>query len=175
MSSVKVMGNLGGPVRVDGKVFMDSFQASLVRDDRKKDFSLSTITLDFRSVIEGEKVSVPSLKLSAPDLSLVIALVLDLKEKQNPYLQLEVKSPFMALQTFKSLFPAPFLAPWVEKRLFPLLNDGGFRLNRLSIEGRTDRLQDLNLADDPSALTIKTECKNLRRIPPCRRGGPTPA
>jgi len=160
-SKVKVMGSLGGPVRVDGKIFIDSFRASLIRDDREKDFSLPDITLDFQSVIEREKVSVPSLKLSAPDLSLAIGLVLDLKEEKNPYLQLDVKSKFMALQTFKSLFPSPFLAPWVEERLFPLLNDGDIRLTRLLLKGRPDQLQDLNLADNPSALTIKTEYKNL--------------
>ena len=158
---VKIMGNLGGCVSVNGKILMHSLRFSLLKPGRKKDYSISGIALDFKSVIQGREISIPSMKLSTTDILMDISLKLDLKDKRNPYLELKAKSPYMTLETFKYLFPTTLLSPWVENRLFPLLNRGDVRLKLLSLKGRLDELKNLRLPRNHRVFTMKVECKNF--------------
>ena len=158
---LKIRGNPEGPVSVNGRINVDSFSFTLLEQDREKDYSLPAIILEFESVIKREKISVSSLRLKTPDVSFTITLNLDLAEKGNPYLQLEAKSPFMALNTFKHLFHSPLLSPWVENRLFPLLHAGDVRLKVLSLKGRLDQFRNLGQPQNQNSLAARLECKNF--------------
>ncbi len=158
---LNISGPLVGPISVEGHVFFDSFRFTLREKKQEKDYDFSNINLDFKSVIKGEEISIPSIQLKTDDISLNIALMLDFKQGE-PYLELEVKSPFIALDVVKTIFPTPILPPWIETQLLPLLDAGYARLNLLSIKGNLDQIENLDLPQNQDVLTVKFACKNVK-------------
>lgn len=157
---LNMSGSLAGPISVDGYLSFETFRFLLREGKQEKDYSFSNIKLDFKSVVKSDEISVPSIQLRTDEVSLSIAFMLDLKQ-DSPYLNLEVKSPFMALDVLKTLFPTPILPPWIETQLFPMLDTGYARLNLLSLKGKVDQIENLDLPQNQDALTVKFSCKNV--------------
>jgi hypothetical protein len=88
-------------------------------------------------------------------------LRLDLREKENPYLRLEAQSLLMTYSTVQTLFPAPLVAPWVERELFPLLRSGDVLLESFLIDGKVLQLKKLELPENQGALSMGFDCKNF--------------
>jgi hypothetical protein len=158
---LKIDGSLEMPLSVDGRVTVGKPRFSIHGGDREKGYSLEAVSLDFRSLLDAEKLTVPALQLRTEGLSLALALELDLKERADPYLKLEVKGPFMDLGVFKGLFPTPLLPPWLEDRLFPILRKGDVQLNGLSLKGRLNQFRALGRPENRSVLAMSVGCRNF--------------
>ena len=158
---LNMSGNLVGPVSVGGHLSFEKFRFSLREKTRKKNYAFSNIKLDFKSVIKGQEIRIPTLQLRTDDISLSIAFMLDLKQEQ-PNVNLEVKSPFMAMDVVKNLLPTPILPPWIEKQLFPVLDAGYARLDLLSIKGNIHQIENLALPQNQDVLKTRFTCKNVK-------------
>jgi hypothetical protein len=160
---LNVSGPLAGPIAVGGHLLFKSFRFVLRDGKREKDISLSNINLDFKSVINSQEISIPSIQLKTDDMSFSIALLLDLKQK-DPYLNLEAKGPFIALDVVKTHFPTPLLPPWIETQLFPMLDAGYARLDLLSIKGNLNQIENLEQPQNRDVLTVKFASKNVKLL-----------
>ena len=158
---LKLSGSLIGPISVEGHVSFTAFHFTLREGTQKKEYAFQAIDLDFKSFIKGEEIRIPSIQLKTDDISLTMALMLDLKQ-EDPYLNIEIKSPFMAIDLMKTIFPTPILPPWIETQLFPLLDAGYARLDLLSIKGNLDQIEHLDLPQNQDVLSIKAACKNVK-------------
>ncbi len=147
--------------KVSGKILIESARFSVRDKGRTKDYSINSMTLALRSFVERDKIHVPDLNLRTPDASFSVNLKLDLQEKENPYLRLEGQSHLMTFSTVEALFPAPLVAPWVERDLFPLLRSGDVLLESFLIDGRVLQLKRLELPENHGALAMGFDCRNF--------------
>ena len=147
--------------RVSGKILVESARFSVREKGRTKDYSLKLMTFDFRSFVERGKIHVPYLIFKTPEASFSLNLWLDLRDKENPYLRLAGKSLLMAYSTVETLFPAPLVAPWVERDLFPILRSGDVLLESFLIDGKVLQLKKLELAENRGALSMGFDCRNF--------------
>jgi len=147
--------------KVSGKILVDSPRFSVREKGRSKDYSIKSMTFDFRSFVERGKLQVPYLNFKTPDASFSVNLQLDLREKEAPYLRLEAESLLMTYSTAEILFPAPLVASWVETDLFPLLRSGDVLLESFLIDGKVLQLKKLELPENRGALAMAFDCKNF--------------
>ncbi|MFH0845031.1 MAG: hypothetical protein V1930_06100 [Pseudomonadota bacterium] len=133
---MKILSNGDGSISIDGNVLGESPRFSLVGEERRQDFVLSHITVDFRSAIKGMSITIPFFRFNTPEVSIISSLRLDLNDRVNPYIELEAGGHYMELDAFKSLFPSFLFAPWVNRRLLPLIHKGQIKLESLSLKGR---------------------------------------
>ena len=147
--------------KVSGKILVESARFSVREKGRTKDYSIKSMTFELRSFVERGKIHVPYLKLRTPDASFSLNLRLDLQEKENPYLRLEGQSLMMTYSTVEALFPAPLVASWVERGLFPLLRSGDVRLESFLLDGKVQQLKKLELPENQGALAMGFDCRNF--------------
>jgi hypothetical protein len=147
--------------KVSGKILVDSARFSVREKGRTKDYSIKSMAFGFRSFLERGKIHVPYLNFKTPDASFSMNLRLDLREKENPYLRLEAQSLLMTYSTVQALFPAPLVASWVERDLFPLLRSGDVLLESFLIDGKVLQLKKLELPENQGALAMGFDCKNF--------------
>jgi hypothetical protein len=67
----------------------------------------------------------------------------------------------MTYSTVESLFPAPLVAPWVERDLFPLLRSGDVLLESFSIDGKVLQLKKLELRENQGTLSMGFDCRDF--------------
>jgi hypothetical protein len=158
---LEIRGDLGGKISVNGRIDITSLKFSILKKDRHKDFLFQQVGFDFQSVIEGRRIRFQPLKIMTQDYSMDLIFLVDLKEKDNPYLELSAKSDFMTLEIFKNLFPFPLLAAWVEDELFPIFDNGDIKLNFFTLQGKLAQFKDLKIPENRSVLGLGLECRNL--------------
>lgn len=159
--NIKLKGSLDGPVSAEGKIIADGLRFSLVKVDKKKDFSLPDLALNFEAYYSDKILQIPSLRLSALDFSLAASSKIDLRDSSNPHILLKVKSPFMPLKTFKRIFPTSLLPQWIENRLFPMLTGGNVRVDLFSLDGTLKQLKNLGQPENADALSMKLAWRDL--------------
>jgi hypothetical protein len=147
--------------RVSGKILVQSARFSVSEKGRTKDYSMEFMTFDFRSFLGKGIIHIPYLHFKTPDASFSVNLRLDLREKENPYLRLEAHSLLMTFSTVERLFPAPLVAQWVERDLFPLLRSGDVLLESFLIDGKILQLKKLELPENQGSLSMGFDCKNF--------------
>jgi hypothetical protein len=147
--------------KVSGRILIESARFSIREKGRTKDYSINHMILDLRSFVERGKIYVPYLKLRTPDAGFSVNLRLDLQEKENPYLRLEGQSLLMTYSTVETLFPAPLVAPWVERDLFPLLRSGDVLLESFLIDGKILQLKKMELPENQGTLSMGFDCRNF--------------
>ncbi len=160
-AKLRIESNGHEAAKVSGKILVDSARFSVTEKGRTKDYSIKSMTFDFRSFVERGRIHVPQLNFKTPDASFSMNLRLDLREKENPYLRLEAQSLLMTYSTVQTLFPAPLVAPWVERELFPLLRSGDVLLESFLIDGKVLQLKKLELPENQGALSMGFDCKNF--------------
>ena len=159
--NIRLKGSLDGPVSAEGEIIADGLRFSLVRADKKKDFSLPDLAVDFETFYSDKILNIPYLGLSALDFSLATSSKIDLKDSSNPHMLLKVKSPFMPLKTFKRIFPTPLLPQWIENSLFPTLAGGNVRVDLFSLDGTLKQFQNLGRPENADVLSMKLAWRDL--------------
>ena len=159
---LKIEGRLDGTMTIGGNISSEGPRLSLRQGKRKQAYSPASMSIHFKSVIEGKRFDVPSIQIKTPDMSLSGALAIDLSEESNPWVDLKVTSPFVPVGSFKKFVPLPVLPAWVDKNLFPLLERGIMRLADLSLRGKYKDIQKLHLPKNRSLLSLRIECSDLK-------------
>ncbi len=161
---LKVEGRLDGAMSIGGRISSEAPRFTLRQGKRKQAYTPASMNIDFKSVLEGKRFDAPSIQIETPDMSLSIALGVDLSEEDNPWVDLKMASPFVPVGSFKHYMPLPVLPNWVDKELFPLLETGNVRLANLSLRGRYNDIQKLALPKNQSLLSLRIECNDLKII-----------
>ncbi|MFC1579951.1 AsmA-like C-terminal domain-containing protein [Thermodesulfobacteriota bacterium] len=161
-TSLKLEGKLDGPISIGGRISSAGPRFSLSQGKRKMAYSPASLAIDFKSVLKGKKLGVPSIQIKTPDMFLNAALEVDLADENNPWMDLKVNSPFVSVENFKHFVPLPVLPAWVEKKLFPMVETGNVRLANLSLRGRFNDIQELALPKNQSLLSLRIECNGLK-------------
>ena len=154
-------GFLDGPLSMAGRIIAEDLDFALVRRGRKKDFSLSRLTLDFDSFYSEKVLQISSLDLKTSECSLVADSKIDFRDTDDPHLSLRVTSQFMPLKTFKRIFPTPLLPEWVETSLVPSLARGDVRVSLFSLDGTLKQFRDLRRAENAGSLSMQLVWKDL--------------
>ena len=160
-SMLQIKWDLKGKTFLNGRIDITSLKFSLLKKDRHKDFLIQKIALDFQSIIEGRSVRFLPLKMTTQDISMDLGLLIDLKEKDSPYLELSARSDFMSLAEFKDIFPFPLMASWVENELFSMFDHGDIKLDFFTLKGNTVQLNNMSIPENRSVLALGLLCRNL--------------
>lgn len=160
-SMLQIKWDLKGETLLNGRIDITSLKFSLLRKDRHKDFSIQKIALDFQSIIKGRCIRFLPLKLTTQDISMDLDLLIDLKDKDSPYLELSAGSDFMSLEEFKDIFPFPLMAAWVENELFSMFNHGDIKLDFFTLKGNTAQFNNMRIPENRSVLALGLICRNL--------------
>jgi len=160
-TNLKIEGNFEEQISVNGLIYAESLEFYLSKHDRHKDFFIPEITFDFQSIIKGKSISVQPLNIKTQNLSMDLVFLLNRENGDRPYIELSAKSDFMKLETFKNFFPFPLLPLWLEKVLFPILDNGDIKLDSLILEGNTSQFKNLRIPENRSTLQLGFECRNF--------------
>jgi hypothetical protein len=160
-TSLTIKGNLEGQTSINGKITTTSLDFSLFRASRRKDYFISEMAFELESLIKEKRISFKPLRIITRDLSMELDLVLDLKNDNNPRVELAANSNFMTVETFKDLCPSPLLPRWLENLVFPMLDSGDIRLDSLTFMGNTGQIKHLWLPENSSAMSLGFVCRNM--------------
>ncbi len=158
---ITLSGTLNHLLAVKGIISADDFSIVHKKGTLSKTYAQPHLTFNFSSQYLDNKIDITSLSLSNGGLLLEGSSSVDLSESKKLKLDLQLKSPFMPLGTFKNIFPAPLLPGWVEGTLFPLLSGGEARLKGLSLKGTIDEIQNLNQPENAGALSLEINLKDI--------------
>ncbi|MBW1800164.1 MAG: hypothetical protein JRJ85_05475, partial [Deltaproteobacteria bacterium] len=160
-ATLNVHGNINDALNLKGHVLTRSTRFSLLNDRERKDYILPELRLDFHSLIKKDRIRVPSLLIKIPGVSLNLKMTLDITQRHNPYLDLQVKSAAMTFDTFEALFPYPVLPAWIENILLPLFSEADIQIHRLLFRGRMKQFENIHLPRNRSVLSMDLSCKNF--------------
>ena len=154
-------GALDGTFWAKGNITIKDLEFMIIDDGDKKSFAFDKLDLPFHTFYTESKLYIPFLEMKAPDFTLKADSTLDLKNKLNPHLDINVKSPAMSLKTFKELFPSSLLPQWVETDLFPIFSGGDVRVDLFSIKGTLNQIKNLDRARNAGVLLLQLTCNGL--------------
>jgi len=154
-------GSLDGTFWAKGNVTVKDLEFMIIDNGDKKSFAFDKLDLPFHTFYSGSKLYIPSFQMKAADFTLNADSTLDLKDKSNPYLEINVNSPAMSLKTFKKLFPSSLLPQWIETDLFPIFFGGDVRVDLFSLKGTLNQIKNLDRAKNAGALLLQLTCNGL--------------
>jgi hypothetical protein len=160
-ADISFKGTLGGPVSARGKITAGDVHFSFVRRGQTKDYRFASLQADFISLYSKKILEISSFKLKGPDFSLTASSKMDFKNKSDPHFILKVESPLLPLETFKDIFPTPFVRPWVKEKIFPALSGGKARLVHFSMNGTRYQLKHLRLPENRKVISMKIEWEEI--------------
>ncbi len=152
-------------VSVEGRIESENPRLVLVSGGREKSFSFSRLAAEFEALIMGNVVRGTSLKMEGPGFSVAGRFGLDLQNRKDPYVSLNIRAPYMAAGVAKKVFPGPLTSSWLEEELFPAVESGLFRLESLSLGGPLERLRDIDLPENADLFSMTMLWKDTRISP----------
>jgi len=156
-----VKGSLNGILSFDGKLVFEGLDFLLIDDGDTKAFSFDRLAVPFNASYVDAVLRIPFFQVQNTAFTLNGTSTLSFIHPKDPHLDLKVKSPFMALATFKRIFPSSLLPIWLETRIFPIFSGGNVCVNLFSLNGPWHRLEDLDLQENAELLHLALTCKGL--------------
>lgn len=150
------------PVAASGRAVAREVRFLLHDDGQTKLYNPPEITVLFQGEVEKSHLRFPDTALQTGPLSLQVDLELDLPVHESPHLRMRVESEPMPFELMDRYFPTPLLPPWVENRLFPLLQTGTVRLEHLAIVGSLEEIESLDEPEHAEALSLAVDCRGFR-------------
>jgi len=154
-------GALDGTFWAKGNITVKDLEFMIIDNGDKKSFAFDKLALPFHTFYSESKLYIPFFEMKATDFILKADSTLDLENKSNPHLEINVKSPAMSLKTFKGLFPSSLLPQWVETDLFPIFSGGDVRVDLFSLKGRLNEIKNLDTAKNAGSLLLQLTCNGL--------------
>ncbi|MCJ7683644.1 MAG: hypothetical protein MUO68_05050, partial [Desulfobacteraceae bacterium] len=158
---VTANGSLDGTFWAKGNIIVKDLDFMIIDDGDKKSFVFDEVTLPFHTFYSESKLHIPSLEMKASDFTLNASSAFDFKDKSNPHLEINVKSPAMPLKTFRKIFPSSLLPQWIETDLFPLFSGGDVRVDLFSLNGTLNQIKNLDRPNNAEALLLQLTCNGL--------------
>ncbi len=111
--------------------------------------------------LNKRRTEISSLEIITAGTTLSARGHMQLSPTASPYLDLSVTSPFMAVDTFKSLLPTPLLPAWINRELLPVVKQGNVRVDSFSLRGSLKQIETLNLPEHAKVLGLKLTLHDL--------------
>ncbi|MBU1904168.1 MAG: DUF3971 domain-containing protein [Proteobacteria bacterium] len=150
-----------GNLSAKGTITAKNLEFMIIDDGDKKSFSFANLSLPFNASYAGSMLEIPFFQMKGAGFTLDVSSTLDLKDRSNPHLNLNVKSPAMPLETFRRIFPSSLLPQWVDTRLFPIFSGGDVRVDLFSLNGKLNQIKDLDIQKNAGALLLRLTCSGL--------------
>ena len=158
---ITVGGALDGTFWAKGNITVKDLEFMIIDKGDKKSFAFDKLDFPFHTFYSESKLYIPSLEMKGADFTLNVKSTLDLKNKSNPHLEINVKSPAMLFKTFKKLFPFSLLPQWVEPRIFSIFSGGDVRVDLFSLKGSFNQIENLDRAENAESLILQLTCNGL--------------
>jgi hypothetical protein len=153
-----------GLTSINGRLLVSDLCFLVDKAKGVKEYSLPEAVVCFKADYRNKIFDISEFNIKTDDYSLHASALLDLRNKADPYLDLKVSSPFMALESFKTVFPTPLVSQWLENRLYPCFKKGGVRLDLFALQGSFSRLKRLNKRENAECLALKLSLKDLEIV-----------
>ncbi|MEJ2023607.1 MAG: AsmA-like C-terminal region-containing protein, partial [Deltaproteobacteria bacterium] len=127
---------------------------------RRKKYALSALSLVFNANLSKEAIDLQIPQASLLDTTLRGHISYAVAEPSSR-LELSLQSPFMPLQTFKTIFPSPLVPAWIERDLFPRLSKGEVMADHFSLAGTLEQIAHLNRPENTGLLAMQLMWKDL--------------
>ena len=111
--------------------------------------------------LNKRRIEIISLEIITPETTLSAKGHMQLSPTASPYLDLSVASPFMTIDAFKALLPAPLLPEWIRLELLPAIKQGDIRMDAFSLKGSLKQIETLNQPEHAKVLGLKLTLRNL--------------
>ncbi|MBN1275968.1 MAG: AsmA-like C-terminal region-containing protein [Deltaproteobacteria bacterium] len=156
-----INGVLGRPLSIKGNVTASNPAFSVANQEIEKKYSFNFLRFDFDSLFSKSEIKVSSFNLNSNDIILKGEAFLNIKDRANPYIDLEVDSGCMSSQSLKNAFPTPFIPEFIEDRIFPLFSGGNINTVQFFLKGTKNMISNLGLAENAGALFLRISGENL--------------
>ena len=153
-----------GSISMNGQLLVSDLCFLVDKAKGVKEYSLPEAVVSFKADYRNKIFNISEFDIKTDDYSLHADAMFDLRNKADPYLDLKVSSPFMALESFKTVFPTPLVSQWLENRLYPCFKKGGVRFDLFALQGSFSRLKRLNKRENAECLLLKLSLKDLEII-----------
>lgn len=154
-------GLIGTDLTVAGNIKIPSADFIVSSGEKKWDSTLQDLALEFDSNLNRHGIVFRSLKLIKDDTAISAGLSLYFQEKKNPDIWLDLKSNTLKLGFFKTLCPVPLFSPWIDKKLYPILQAGDLKINQFVLKGKYDQFREIERRQNHSIIKFDLECKNF--------------
>ena len=156
----------GAPI--SGSVEARNLKFQLAGSGEIKNYTLPQVIFQGKYDLNKRLIEIASLKIITPETSLSATGHVLLSPAASPYLDLSVTSPFMTIDTFKSLLPALMLPEWIDRELLPAMKQGDIRMDAFSLRGSLKQIETLNQPENASVLGLNMTLRNMVMQPPDR-------
>ena len=144
-----------------GSVEAKNLKFQLAASGEIKDYDLPQVIFQGKYDLNKRLLQIASLKIITPETSLSATGHVQLSPTASPYLDLSVTSPFMTVDTFKSLLPALLLPEWIDRELLPAIKQGDIRMDSFSLRGNLKQIETLNQPEHAKVLGLNLTLRNL--------------
>jgi uncharacterized protein YhdP len=133
-----------------------------------KDYTLPQVIFQGKYDLNKRLLQIASLKIITHETSLSATGQVQISTTTSPYLDLSVTSPFMTVDTFKSLFPGLLLPDWIGRQLLPAIKQGDIRIDAFSLRGSLKQIETLNQPEHAKVLGLNLTLRDLVLLHPDR-------
>ncbi len=156
-----VEGMWNQPLTAQGSATFRDVRFMLRDEKQTKFYDPPEVFLRFHGQVDRSGVNFPEMTLRTEGLSLGLALDVDLPQEESPSVRLRVESEPMSFAIVERYFPAPLLPPWMESRLFPILQSGTVRLEHLTITGSQEEIEAMDEPENAGVLSLAVDCRDF--------------
>ena len=166
-SDLTLMPNLSNLFSaVAGTAFSGSVEArklkfQLAGSGEIKDYNLNQVMFSGNYNLNQRVLDVSSLEITTSGTSLSAMGQVLLPPLASPVLDLTVTSPFMTMDTFKSLLPSLLFPDVIKRELLPVINNGDVRMNAFTLKGGLDQIQALGVPENATVMSLNLALRSM--------------
>ena len=166
-SDLTLMPNLSDLLSaVTGKAFSGSVEArklkfQLTGSSEIKDYNLNQVMFNGNYNLHQRVLEISSLEITTSGTSLSAMGKIRLPPMASPELDLTVTSPFMTMDTFKSLLPSLLFPDGIRQELLPVVSNGDIRMNAFTLKGSLDQMQALGIQENATVMGLNLALRNV--------------
>lgn len=144
-----------------GSVEARNLKFQLAGSGEIKDYALPQVIFQGKYDLNKRLLQIAFSKIITPETTLSATGNVQLSPTASPYLDLSVTSPFMKVETFKSLLTSLLLPEWIDCELLPSIKQGDIRMDTVSLRGSLEQIETLNQPEHANVLGLNLTLLNL--------------
>ena len=144
-----------------GSVEARKLKFQLAGSSEIKDYNLNQVMFNGNYNLHQRVLEIFSLEITTSGTSLSAMGKVRLPPMASPELDLTVTSPFMTMDTFKSLLPSPLFSDGIRQELLPVVSNGDIRMNALTLKGGLDQIQALGIQENATVMGLNLALRNV--------------
>ena len=157
----------GDDIHIDGTTRINDLDMTVgwTSEDKtvhqEKKYRIALSSLQLQGDLQGQKITFSTLDLSSDTFHLLGRLTFDLNNRDNPAIDLRLKTDEMALATIKMLIPDPLINDWTTQTIFPQLENGTAQITNFVLAGTLDEIKRLDETEHAQCLSWSGIFRNV--------------